>query len=84
MINTHCSSYFSDLIKKETEKTAQKFIQLKLIDVASRQYILAHDVITVVHPRFNGKLKGDINLPIEEPVVVSRDKAPLFKEWLGE
>jgi len=51
---------------------------------ANRQHILAHNAITVVHPWFNGKLKVEINLPTEEPVVISRDKASLFKEWLGE
>jgi two-component system LytT family response regulator len=51
---------------------------------ANRQHILAHNAITVVHPWFNGKLKVEVNLPTEEAVVISRDKASLFKEWLGE
>ena len=51
---------------------------------ANRQYILAQDVIDVVHPWFNGKLKVEINLPTEDPIIVSRDKASLFKEWMGE
>ena len=51
---------------------------------ANRQHILAHNAITVVHHWFNGKLKVEINLPTDEPVVISRDKASLFKEWLGE
>ena len=50
---------------------------------ANRQFILAHDIISVIHPWFNGKLKLDINLPLEEEIIISRDKAPLFKEWMG-
>ena len=35
-------SYFGDLIKKETGKTAQEYIQLKIID-RSKQYLLGTD-----------------------------------------
>jgi len=77
-------------------KTKQKYIVDQTLDEiegsldpkkffrANRQHILAHNAITVVHPWFNGKLKVEINLPTEEPVVISRDKASVFKEWLGE
>lgn len=51
---------------------------------ANRQFIISHDVIIAVHPWFNGKLKVDINIPLEEEIVISRDKAPLFKAWMGE
>lgn len=36
------TSYFGDLIKKETGKTAQEYIQLKIID-RSKQYLLGTD-----------------------------------------
>ncbi|MBS1948652.1 MAG: response regulator transcription factor [Bacteroidetes bacterium] len=49
---------------------------------ANRQYIIAHNVITAIHPWFNGKLKIEASLPIAEMVVVSRDKASLLKEWM--
>lgn len=39
---------------------------------------------TGVHQWFNGKLKIEINPQENEPIIVSRDKAPLLKEWLGE
>jgi len=77
-------------------KTKQKYIVDQTLDEiegsldpkkffrANRQHILAHHAINVVHPWFNGKLKVEINLPTEEPVVISRDKASAFKEWLGE
>ena len=76
-------------------KTRQKFVLDYTLDEleqelhpkqffrANRQYILAHDSIAVVHPWFNGKVKADLTIPAEEDIVISRDKAPLFKEWLG-
>ena len=51
---------------------------------ANRQHIISYNIITAVHPWFNGKLKVDISLPESEPIIVSRDKARLLKEWLGE
>ena len=50
---------------------------------ANRQFILAHDVITAVHTWFNGKLKVETRLPLDDEIIVSRDKAPVFKEWMG-
>jgi DNA-binding LytR/AlgR family response regulator len=50
---------------------------------ANRQYIVAHDIITAIHGWFNGKLKLELAVPVEEEIVVSREKAPLFKTWMG-
>ena len=51
---------------------------------ANRQYILAHDNIVTVHSWFNGKLKVELSVKTEEEIIISRDKAPYFKSWLGE
>ena len=51
---------------------------------ANRQFIISHDVIVAIHQWFNGKLKVELNLPTEEDVIVSRDKAPHLKTWLGQ
>lgn len=51
---------------------------------ANRQNIISYDIIKVVHPWFNGKLKVEISLQENEPIIISRDKAPLLKEWLGQ
>jgi two-component system response regulator LytT len=71
--------YMIDYTLDEIEKSLdpKKFFRI------NRQYILAHDIISIVHPWFNGKLKVEINLPVEEPVIVSRDKAPVLKDWLN-
>lgn len=49
----------------------------------NRQFILAHDVITAFHPWFNGKLKVDLSLPVDEEIIISREKAPQFRAWMG-
>ncbi len=50
---------------------------------ANRQFILAHDVISAFHPWFNGKLKVETRLPTEDDIIISREKAPQFREWMG-
>ena len=55
----------------------------KIFYRANRQYIISYGIITGVHQWFNGKLKIEISPQENEPIIVSRDKAPLLKEWLG-
>lgn len=50
---------------------------------ANRQYILLNDIITEIHPWFHGKLKIEISLPVEDEIIISREKASSFKEWMG-
>lgn len=50
---------------------------------ANRQYILAHDIIKAFHPWFNGKLKVETTIPMEEEIIISREKAPQFRAWMG-
>lgn len=38
--------------------------------------------IAVVHQHFNGKLKVELRPPAPEEVLVSREKARAFKDWL--
>jgi two-component system response regulator LytT len=78
-----------------TTRTKQKFLLDYTLDEveqlvpardffrANRQYILAHDIITAFHPWFNGKLKVDIALPLEEEIIISRERAPQFRAWMG-
>lgn len=50
---------------------------------ANRQFIVSHDMITAVHSWFNGKLKLEVRLPMDDEIIVSREKAPVFKDWMG-
>ena len=50
----------------------------------NRQIIASHTSVVQVHTWFNGKLKVELSPPINEEVIVSRDKAKDFRQWLGE
>jgi DNA-binding LytR/AlgR family response regulator len=49
---------------------------------ANRQIIIHVDAIQQVHNYFNGKLKIDIAKNADIEVIISRDKAGLFKSWM--
>jgi two-component system LytT family response regulator len=48
----------------------------------SRQYLSSLKAIGKIYSYFAGKLKIDLLPPRPEEVLVSRDRAPLFKRWL--
>jgi two-component system LytT family response regulator len=96
-VNTSDIAFFNarNTLNFITTRTKQKYLVDYTLDEieelvhpnqffrANRQFILAHDIITAVHPCFNGKLKVDLSLPLEEEIIVSRDKAPQLKAWMG-
>lgn len=49
----------------------------------NRQCIAGVDCIAVVHQHFNGKLKVELKPSAPVEVMVSREKARAFKDWLG-
>ena len=51
---------------------------------ANRQFILGTQCIREVHSWFNGKMKVMIHPASEEEVIISRERAREFREWLGE
>jgi DNA-binding LytR/AlgR family response regulator len=54
----------------------------KIFFRASRQVIIHIDAIEQVHNYFNGKLKIDLKKNPEVELIVSRDRAGLFKSWM--
>jgi two-component system, LytTR family, response regulator LytT len=51
---------------------------------ANRQFIVHAKAVESVHPYFNNKLKLHLKPTIEEEVLISREKASEFKQWMGE
>jgi len=49
---------------------------------ANRQCILNISAVASVHNYFNGKLKVLLNIPFENEIIISREKASSFKNWL--
>ena len=50
----------------------------------NRQYIVKKDAIESIKQYFNGKLIVSVNPPSSERIVVSRAKAPEFKNWMNQ
>ncbi|MBD2754936.1 LytR/AlgR family response regulator transcription factor [Spirosoma validum] len=51
---------------------------------ANRQFIVSHKAVQKLHLYFNSKLKLDLRPAAEEDVMISREKAMAFRQWLGE
>ncbi|NIG55072.1 LytTR family DNA-binding domain-containing protein [Chitinophaga sp. Cy-1792] len=50
---------------------------------ANRQYIINIEAVDIIHNYFNNKLKVQLKRFQDVEIIVSRDKAPLLKAWLG-
>ena len=48
----------------------------------NRKYITHFDAIAEIHPYFKGRLKLKLTPHIEDDIVVSTEKSPIFKAWL--
>lgn len=51
---------------------------------ANRGFIVQVKSIAQIHTHFNGKLLLELEPPTEKEVVISREKASEFKEWMGK
>jgi DNA-binding LytR/AlgR family response regulator len=51
---------------------------------SNRQFLVHVQSIQALHQYFKGKLKLDLNPKPDEDVIVSREKARSFKDWLDE
>ena len=50
----------------------------------NRQFITRLQAINEIHNYFKGKLLVKLRPSCSQDVVISRDKAPIFKKWLGD
>ena len=50
----------------------------------NRQFIAQIDSIKEVHPHFKGRMKINLQPDIDEEIVVSSEKTPMFKQWLDQ
>lgn len=48
----------------------------------NRKYITSFDSIDEIHPYFKGRLKLKLTPHIEDDIIVSTERSPLFKAWL--
>lgn len=78
--STEGKEYFLDY----TLDQLQPMLSPKVFYRVNRQIIASHASVFQVHTWFNGKLKVELSPQIDEEVIVSRDKAKDFRQWLGE
>ncbi len=71
---TYLVDYSLDRISEMVDE--QRFFRI------NRKYILSNQSIADIVVYSNSRLKIRLKKPNEEPIVVSRDKVPAFKEWL--
>jgi two-component system LytT family response regulator len=62
----------------------EKMLSPKIFNRINRQLIASAGSVVQINSWFNGKLKLVLSPPFDEEVVVSRDKAREFRQWMGE
>lgn len=73
-------SYFINYSLDEVENQLDDSIFFRL----NRQIIVHIDCIAKISNYFNGKLKVEVNPKFSAEIVISRAKAPVFKDWLEQ
>ncbi|MEO3404005.1 LytTR family DNA-binding domain-containing protein [Mucilaginibacter sp. CAU 1740] len=86
--NSHLNITYANLFNGEqiivpqTLETLEQELEPRNFFRVNRQYILHANSIEKVHNFFNGKLKLNVKNTTDTDIIVSRTKAPLFKNWL--
>jgi two-component system response regulator LytT len=50
----------------------------------NRKFIVHFDAVADIHPYFKGRVKLMLEPAIDEDIVVSSEKTPVFKKWLDQ
>ncbi len=79
IITKEKSSYPVDISLDKLEEQLNPAVFFRL----NRKYITSIYAVKKIHAYFNGRLKIELQPPVSEAVIVSREKAPKFKEWMG-
>lgn len=79
VITNNKTAYPVDISLDKLEKQLNPAMFFRL----NRKYIVNINAVTKIHTYFNGRLKLELKPQPVESVIVSRDKAAKFKEWMG-
>lgn len=71
--------YYIDYILDELEEMLSPRIFFR----ANRQFLLHVKSVKEIHTELNNKLRLTLQPAIEDEVLVSRERAPEFKDWMG-
>ncbi|HFK5586324.1 TPA: LytR/AlgR family response regulator transcription factor [Elizabethkingia anophelis] len=73
----------TDEIIPHTMDELEQQLDPKLFFRANRQFIICINAVEHVYNYFNNKLKVTMRKNTDVEIIVSRDKAPLLKNWMG-
>ncbi|MDV3947046.1 DNA-binding response regulator [Elizabethkingia anophelis] len=73
----------TDEIIPHTMDELEQQLDPKLFFRANRQFIICINAVQHVYNYFNNKLKVTMRKNTDVEIIVSRDKAPLLKNWMG-
>ncbi|HFK5553980.1 response regulator transcription factor [Elizabethkingia anophelis] len=73
----------TDEIIPHTMDELEQQLDAKLFFRANRQFIICINAVEHVYNYFNNKLKVTMRKNTDVEIIVSRDKAPLLKNWMG-
>jgi len=73
----------SEFIISQTMEELEEELNPLTFFRANRQHILHIDSINTIQNYYNGKLKVMLERAPQREIVISREKAPLFKNWLN-
>jgi two-component system, LytTR family, response regulator len=73
-----------DHILDYTVTEVEKLISPERFFRVSRQFIISHEAIEKVLVSTHGKLRVEVKPLHPEPIIISRERVPAFKTWMGE
>lgn len=73
----------TDEIIPHTMDELEQQLDPKLFFRANRQFIICINAVEHIYNYFNNKLKVTMRKNTDVEIIVSRDKAPLLKNWMG-
>lgn len=72
------------LAASHTLEELEKDLDPALFFRANRQTLVNRHFIDKIHLSFNGKLKLEMQFKTPEEITISREKAGVFRQWMGE
>jgi len=88
----YSSNKLTLLVTKDNENYPVDYALDELITIldpvlffhVNRKLIIHIDAAKEIHPYFKGRLKLELQPPLEEEVIISSQKTPAFKDWLDQ
>ncbi len=81
--NTHLVLHNGGIqLANQTLEELEEQLDPDLFFRANRQYIVNINSLESIHNHFHGKLKVVVHNQAQHEILISKEKAPLFKQWL--